>query len=176
MFSDSCLLGHIFIWDSPFAYWWFWVQKPVLRWFGGRWSVLTGWSCEAIIFWASVTRGLRVMVGMGWAHWPSQLWVLRATSPTSESGVPCFCLGTRAKAICFLSIVFFRCCLCGSIVLLCSLLFCFQLQRFYSASGSQPYLHIGISWVALETTEAFVLPREILIYLVWGANWALGYF
>ena len=38
-FIDSCLVAPIFISDSLFfAYWWFWIQKPVLRWFRGCWG------------------------------------------------------------------------------------------------------------------------------------------
>lgn len=61
-----------------------------------------------------VTRGLWVM-GEGVVLTPPAC-VLRVQPPASESGAQGFYLGTEARALYFLSIFFFRCCCCGSLV------------------------------------------------------------
>lgn len=92
--------------------------------------------------------------------------VLRSQASSFRVVLTALHSGTKARDDYFLSI-FLLCLWKLSITLVFA--FLFSAQSFYSACGSQPCLHIGVCWVALEKvmSKAFVLLPEILVISFW---------
>lgn len=42
-------------------------------------------------------------------------------------------------------------------------------------SGSQTWLHVGITWRALQNTDVWDFSSKILLESIWVAAWALGF-